>query len=62
VGNAQILIPAISYSPYRNPEAWEYASASGFFFGFGQAPIIDELDVENAALRPGLLGRIGSAG
>jgi len=33
VGNAQTLIPGISYSPYRNPEAWECASASGFFLG-----------------------------
>ena len=33
-GNAQTLIPGISYSPHRNPEAWECASASGFFFGF----------------------------
>jgi len=33
VGNAQTLIPGISSSPCRNLEAWECASASGFFLG-----------------------------
>jgi len=28
--NAQTLIPRIPYGPYRNTEAWECASASGF--------------------------------
>jgi hypothetical protein len=30
VGNAQTLIPGISYSPYWSPDAWR---ASGFFLG-----------------------------
>ena len=36
-GNAQTLIPGISYGPYRNPEAGgvrgDRPSAYGFFFG-----------------------------